>query len=258
MIDGSAAASSSRAPNFVEFLLGLAESRAPVDTAEQRLRAEGIDTELEAFGPVGKGHFGYQLIAKRSEGYLRLKIFYEDFIEPLIVRKGQMAQDVAAQACCCMTMVQCGSLEDLSVEDPCPSGERFMDRSDASGGSSFRPYESERLMAMEIADLADSLAVDCDSWAGRVPDRIEQLKRSLPHRELLFTSEDDSDGGRFEFVLKFSTGAVLTACAAIGADKIEFLPVEGVDVVDALSIRVSLAQTDADDALLTARMARNC
>jgi hypothetical protein len=212
----------------VSVLLRCSEERTTSSSAVAELRCSlhGQQSLETVVGPMADhDDLGVQLLAPGDKGFLAIRLYYDDFVEPLIVRKGTKANQVAAAASCCMTNIPCGgTLKCLTAEDPCPS------KADLTGlpfqystsTTLRRLFEPERQIAVKIVQLATEVL-----RAGMEPPTIAEVTESFrhahAHRELLLAQQPDDGGQWIDWFLKLSNGAVLAVQVALGSRRYPFL-----------------------------------
>ena len=219
---------------LVETFLRFSERRTgdqdAVAELRQLLKRSGC-LEEAIYGHAGdRDGIGQQVVLRGSSGgYISLRIFYDDYLEPLILRKGSKLDAIfagsdvepssASDTSCCLTngTVCCGSMcTDHVTDDPCPGGSITADvpydsTSSAATAASSKLFDGEREVARQVANLATK-ALD-----GQPPDLKRagaHASQTAAHGELLFASEPDGKGAWFDWILKLSNGAVLTVQVA--------------------------------------------
>lgn len=210
-------------------LLDFAETRPRDEEAQDllksTLRESGV-LERAVYGHASNTeNVGQQVIVRqRPGGYMAARVFYRDFIEPLIIRKGvpPRGTEGGGEWDCCLTngTVCCGSnCTDHVCDDPCPSGTQVMEMGSYAsvGKETSRLFKPERDLALSLAALADGAFAR--RTASAINTEVKRLRKQHQHRELLFVQEKDGAGAWLDWILKLSNGSVLTLQVATNAKR---------------------------------------
>jgi hypothetical protein len=210
------------APSIAKALLRFSEERTGNDVAIGELRCildEPHHQAIIAGALANHDGLGVQLLAPGGAGFLAVRLYYDDFVEPLIVRKGTSPRPGAPATSCCMTMVPCGGgLKCLTAEDPCPSKDELAVlpfRASESPGLR-RLFDPERQLAAALLDLAFNTAAETEPKPEAITRATEQLRGAHAHRELLLALQPDGAGLWIDWFLKLSNGAVIALQVAHG------------------------------------------
>ena len=158
--------------DVVSTLLDLGEERTTDEVALTRLnvllKKSGL-LSRSIFGHVDSNDdLGQQVIVSGPiGGYITARIFYDDFIEPLVIRKALAAAAPSPAGpiittSCCLTngTIQTGSHHaDHNPDDPCPSRSMHLDSQSTylREASQRRLFDSERKLALGVAKIADRI-----------------------------------------------------------------------------------------------------
>jgi len=211
-------------------LLDFAETRPSDEEAQKLLKSTLRDSgvlERAIYGHASNTqNVGQQVIVRqRPGGYVAARVFYRDFIEPLVIRKGvppRVGEGGGGWDCCLTNgTICCGSMcTDHVCDDPCPGGTQVMEMGSyaSSGSGTSRLFKPERDLALGLAAVADGAFARRTAKA--IDTEVKRLRKQHQHRELLFVQEKDAAGVWLDWILKLSNGSVFTLQVATSAKRV--------------------------------------
>jgi hypothetical protein len=251
-----------RLPDVTDTLLSLAERRVSDQVAIEELRKVLKESDLlaaSAFGHASERNGVGQevLIYGEGQGYLTVKMFYDDFVAPLIIKKGSQPPLLKGSQSCCISNGTkcCGDLcTDHVGDDPCPKQLTFSGRSLEISVPRVTNEERELVRGLS-ALLANTFTKNLTEK--EVSDKSQELRDRYQNQNVFFTRSRKNEVDWSDWIIRFSNGSSMIAQVARGTAS-PIVTTEGAtagqSLLDSAFIDVAVQETAQGEKLIVSHL----